>query len=415
MVYRYFLVACFLAAQATFVSRDAVAQAPRLELRPGDRIVFIGNTFAERFRHFGYFETLLVSRFPDYDLTFRNMGWSADEVALRPRPLNFGDIHMHLTDQRADVIFVCFGANESFHGESGLGQFKDDFTRLVRDLLDHRYNGESPPRLVVVSPIPQEPFEAMPDVSARNNDVRLYSETMAAVCQELAVPFLDLFTPLTDLYQSAPDIRLTFNGVHLTAFGYWVVAQYMMDGLGFAEERPQIDIHARENALNVKGPIEASLEGDTEKLGLRLRFTAPPAPPPPHGARPPTQLVDHMVTLRIRDLPPGRYELRVDGQTLLTASRDVWAAGVPLYHGAAFYQAESLRRTIVYKNQLFFDRWRAVNGYYIYGGRKEPFGVISFPPEMRRFDQLAAEHDAKIHELVKQSPEQIYEIVRVKD
>ena len=40
--------------------------------------------------------------------------------------------------------------------------------------------------------------------------------------------------------------------------------------------------------------------------------------------------------------------------------------------------AEAVRR----KNELFFYRWRAVNGEYIYGRRKEPFGVVNFPAEM---------------------------------
>ena len=66
----------------------------RLELRARDRIVLVGNTLAERMQLFNHFETLLATRFPDLQLTVRNLGWSGDTVALQPRPLNFGD-HAH--------------------------------------------------------------------------------------------------------------------------------------------------------------------------------------------------------------------------------------------------------------------------------------------------------------------------------
>src|SRR5262245_61434387 len=92
----------------------------KLTFQKGDRIVLVGNPFAERAREFGYLETLLQIRFPDLGLTFRNLGYSADEVNLQPRPLNFGDNHQHLTAVKADVIFLCFGMNESFKGAAGL-------------------------------------------------------------------------------------------------------------------------------------------------------------------------------------------------------------------------------------------------------------------------------------------------------
>ena len=74
----------------TFVSADerATAEIPApasLKLEKGDRICLIGNTLAERMQYFGHFETLLHSRFPELELVVRNLGYSADELSLRPR------------------------------------------------------------------------------------------------------------------------------------------------------------------------------------------------------------------------------------------------------------------------------------------------------------------------------------------
>src|SRR5437016_4357132 len=55
--------------------------APPFELRDGDRIVLIGDTLIEREQTFGYLELALTARFPDRNVTFRNIGWSADTPA----------------------------------------------------------------------------------------------------------------------------------------------------------------------------------------------------------------------------------------------------------------------------------------------------------------------------------------------
>src|SRR4051794_4390461 len=68
----------------------AVAAEPRLELRRGDHVAVIGNTLADRMQHDGWLEARLHARFPDHDLTYRDLGFSGDEIGLRLRSANFG-------------------------------------------------------------------------------------------------------------------------------------------------------------------------------------------------------------------------------------------------------------------------------------------------------------------------------------
>src|SRR5437773_6472358 len=67
-----------------------LALAADLEIKNGDHICIIGNTLAERMQYFGWLETRLVSRFPEHDLVFRNLGYSGDEITLRLRSMAFG-------------------------------------------------------------------------------------------------------------------------------------------------------------------------------------------------------------------------------------------------------------------------------------------------------------------------------------
>ena len=229
-----------------------------LEIAQGDSIVFIGNAFAERLHLFGYFETLLHSKYPDHRLKIRNMGWSADEVALRPRPFRFGDMHRYLAEHEVDLIFACFGMNESFAGAEGLPQFQADLDALVEELQAQQYNGASAPRIVLVSPIAHEDLGGhLPDGIEHNESLRQYTEAMAEAAEEFGLPFVDLFTPTQELYSATPR-NLTSNGVHLTSYGYWNLSQIMARSLGLVETIAPVSTIAAPTASSSTAGISAA-------------------------------------------------------------------------------------------------------------------------------------------------------------
>ena len=61
------------------------------------------------------------------------------------------------------------------------------------------------------------------------------------------------------------------------------------------------------------------------------------------------------------------------------------------------------------KNLQFFYDYRAINGFYIYGGRKEPFGVVNFPPEFDKLRKMIVNRDHRIWDIAqgKSVPEKI--------
>ncbi|MBT4796716.1 MAG: hypothetical protein HON81_00195, partial [Verrucomicrobia bacterium] len=108
-------------------------EATSLEIRRGDHVVWIGNTFAERMQYFGEIESRLHARYPEHDLVVRNLAWSADTVSLRPRPKDFGDVHHYLSEVKADVILVCYGFNETWdYGEDeGITRFEANLASFL--------------------------------------------------------------------------------------------------------------------------------------------------------------------------------------------------------------------------------------------------------------------------------------------
>jgi len=205
------------------------AEVP-LELKPNTRLCLIGNSLFDRMRDDGTFEALLQQHFPNHHLVVRNLAWSADEVALRPRPDGFGDLNQHLTEHQADVILAAFGFNESFKGQAGLAEFETLLKAFLIELKSHRYNGHSAPEIVLVSPTPAEaPHEDL------NAQIQLYSEAMQRVAAREGVRFANLYHRMAEQTvlqnQRSENPRFTLNGVHLNAKGYYQMATLLYNEL----------------------------------------------------------------------------------------------------------------------------------------------------------------------------------------
>lgn len=197
------------------------AQLP-LEIKPGARIALVGNSLFDRMRDDGQFEALLHQRFTSEKLIVRNLSWSADEVALRPRPDGFGDLNQHLAEHKADIILAAFGFNESFKGEKGLGEFATLLKAFLIELKSHRYNGRSEPRIILVSPTPAEkPHEHL------NAQIKPYADAMREVAAEQKVGFADVFDIPPSEFRGPHSI----NGVHLNQEGYRVFSERLYNQL----------------------------------------------------------------------------------------------------------------------------------------------------------------------------------------
>lgn len=194
-----------------------------LQIEDGDTISIVGNTFAERMQHFPYFEAGLRAAYPEADLHVRNFAWSADEVALQPRPLNFEGMDAHLDRVGTDVLIACFGMNESFAGDQGLLPFRHN--------LEAWLDAHSQYRIVLVSPIAHETLgERWPEGTSRTLEIGRYTQVMREVAASRGIPFIDLHYPMRK-EMSDPD-AMTINGIHLNEAGYRLAAREMLVRLG---------------------------------------------------------------------------------------------------------------------------------------------------------------------------------------
>ena len=189
--------ATFLSMAATSGVRAHGSAKPELVLRKGDRIILIGNTLAERMQYYGHFETVLHARFPELELVVHDLGYSADELTLRPRQQHFNDHGHTLKDEKPDVLVAAFGFNESFAGPAGLAKFKKDLESFIKTSTSTKYNGKEAPRLVLLSPIAQEDLKNphITDGKQNNVNIELYTRAMEELAGKHGVVFVDLFRP----------------------------------------------------------------------------------------------------------------------------------------------------------------------------------------------------------------------------
>src|SRR5690348_7288249 len=224
------------------VSACCEAKPQELTLRPETHIALLGNGLAEGFQRDGWLETFFQARFPERHLSFRNLGFTGDEVTQRLRCENFGTPDEWLTRTKTDVVFAFFGYNESFAGKAGLDKFKQELARFVQETRQHRYNGADAAQVVLFSPIAQENLRNpnLPDGSANNPNIKLYATAIAEVARQAGVPFVDLFAPSLELYSKSAQ-HLTSDGIHLNEVGHQKMAAEILRALFPNQKSPNFD------------------------------------------------------------------------------------------------------------------------------------------------------------------------------
>ena len=401
-------ISLVIAAWVAGIGSPLVAAEP-FSLKDGDRVVWVGNTFAERDQTYGYTETLLTSRYPDRGFTFRNLGWSGDTVygiaraRFGPPAEGFQHLLTNVEALQPTVILVSYGANESYAGESGLPAFQQQLESLLAAL------GKSQPRLVFLSPLKLETLpRPLPDPTAQNERLRLYANLLRQVAEQRQAPFVDLFTSLGESRSSPHLLPLTDNGVHLTAYGYSLAAEVISAGLGRPAAEWRVKVDSAAQRISAEGTTATELVVAADELKFRLadaRLPAPLAPPPfvPAARKNAAGEGEGLPRiLQIDGLAPGRYTLQIDEKAVTQATAAEWQAGVRLTAGPEFAQVEALRSAINAKNQLFFHRWRPQNETYLFGFRKHEQGNNA--KEIPEFDPLVTAAEARIATLRAPAP-----------
>jgi lysophospholipase L1-like esterase len=275
-----------------------------VEFKEGDRVVLLGNTFIEREGNYGCIETQLAVSLAGKNLTFRNLGWSGDNVFCEARSYfgsaqeGFNRLKAHLEFLKPTVVIACYGAVAAFEGKRGVENFLNGYSRLL-DMI----KATSGARVVLLSPPPCETLSPpLPDMTEQNRRLAHYRDKIRELAKSNGCAFADLFGALQDGKAQAGPAG-TFNGVHFSERGYRGLAPIVAATMGVEESLPEVE------------------------------------------------------------------------------------------------RLEGLRKLVIEKNRLFFNRWRPQNETYLHGFRKHEQGRNA--KEILQFDLLVAGKDRQIQQLAR--------------
>ncbi len=220
------------------------------------QIALIGGNLGSRMINYDHFETELHLRYPESQLSVRNLCDGGDTPGFRPHsarnlPWAFpnaeqfqdeyanksgseGHLESHdvwLGRLKTDVVIGFFGFSESYEGIAKIPRYKSELTAFIQHTRAQKYNGVSAPTLVLVSPIAFEDLTALYDVpkgTVENSRLAQYTQAMKEVCQKENVLFVDVFTPSKAWY-AASKAPLTIDGIQLNNEGYQKLAVYLTD------------------------------------------------------------------------------------------------------------------------------------------------------------------------------------------
>ncbi|MFH5883601.1 PVC-type heme-binding CxxCH protein [Halalkalibaculum sp. DA3122] len=261
---------------ATFLA--SCSDQPRVDLNKDSHIVLLGNNLGSRMLNFGHFETEMHLRYPDSTLYIRNMSDPGNTPVFRPHAArnspwafpgaeqfiddlsfiadsarafqapsigHFPTPDEWLTQLEADIIIAFFGYNESFRGEEGLETYKAELEAFIEHTLSQTYNGQTPPKLAIVSPIAFEDLsdrKDLPDGEQENANLQMYTEAMEEVTAAYDdVHFVDAFTPTKAWFEQS-EKPLTIDGFQLSGEGYKRFSKLLADRV-FGEVEPRAEEH----------------------------------------------------------------------------------------------------------------------------------------------------------------------------
>lgn len=344
-------------------STNPSSSGATFELKNNDRVVFLGNSLFENELQYGYLELALTTRWPDRNVTFRNLGWTADNVWGEARstftnpPTPYQHLMQQITKAQPTVVFIAYGGVEAQESEAGLPRFKEGLTKLL-DKID-----SLGAKSILLSPIPVMYEDAEANVAQRNANLELYASAIAKMASDRGKQYIDIYKPIQEISKKASILE---NGVHLNELGYYYLASVLEKSLGLITQPQPVSITISKNTAG-SSPAAKILESDTDNTTLKFTLDEKylPLPLPVKG----NSITDNLQFIKITGLKKGFYTLTIDNQEVITASAQKWAEGVAITQGPDFNQVAQLREMIIKKNEQFFFQYRPLNRTYILGFR----------------------------------------------
>ncbi|SEN48391.1 Lysophospholipase L1 [bacterium A37T11] len=322
--------------------------------KPGDQIVFAGNSITEAGLYENYIWLYYLTHFPDIPIRVINGGVGGDVAGQILARLD-GD----LLPKKPTVLVLTFGMNDSKYFEYG------DTTKTQQTIQDAVVTSKNSfdqilTRLQQLPKLRKIMMTSSPYDETMENSKNLFKgksiamDRIAAFQQEAAKinhwDFVDMFHPMTTINQreQARKSDFTLTGpdrIHPGSAGHFVMAYLFLKNQGFAN-KPVADVVLDAKTARTNQTQNASVNNikKTEQ-GITFDYLAKSLPYPIDTVprvwenfqtqKQALQVIPFMQEfnqerLAISGLDDGRYDVLIDGEHLLKTTNKELAAGINL-------------------------------------------------------------------------------------
>ncbi len=430
---------CMLLLSCAAIAQTAQSPIAAMELQDGDSFVFVGDSITHGGSYTQYVEDFYFTRYPERRIRFHNAGISGDKAQDA-----LDRFDLDIVAYKPQYATVLLGMNDGAYSHFD----HDIFATYERDmgiLLDQLEALGA--KILVMAPTQ---FDHVNNAARMNDEkyrgrarqrspyynavLAFYGAWLREQVFQRGLGFADLWTPLNDLTleQRKTNPAFTFipDSIHPQQKGHAIMAAALIRGLNpkrAGVSAIALSRNGRTWTSAESGGAVSNLKG--KRNGLTFTFSARSLP----WVLPPEAQLGYDLanagptlskeTLHVAGLPPGDYEIDIDGQNIGGPySHTALAAGLELQSNPLTPQYQQALEAALLNQERHAKTIRPIRGLrakYKSVHRQRPFDAKKLDaamainePKIKELEAQAAGYEDKIHALV-QPIAKAYEIKRV--
>lgn len=384
-------------------------------MKPGDTVVFYGDSITDQRLYTTFVETYAVTRFPKMKVTFVHSGWGGDRVSGG----GGGPIDVRLRRDvfayKPTVMTIMLGMNDGRSRAFDQAIF-DEYANGYRNIVKSVKTTLPNIRLTLIQPSPYDDVTRPPTFPDGYNSVLVrYGQFLKELAEKENTTLADLNTSVVAEVSRANTIdaaaaqRLIPDRVHPGPAGHLLMAKALLKAWNAPALVTNVEIDAAAGKA-VKSQNTSIQGGDNLKWTQTDNALPMPLNLQDAGmalAAKASDVVEtlDLETLKVTGLSAPRYKLTIDDMAVGSFTKQQLAEGVnlatlptPMAKQAADVHALTLKH-----NTIHFARWRAVQVPLADDG-------VSTQSTMDALDKLEADLVARQRDLAQPKPRR-YQLV----
>lgn len=301
-----------------------------LDLKDGDTVVFLGDSITHQCLYTQFVEDYFYTRYPTVHLHFHNAGVGGDRASDA-----LARFDQDVAAYKPRYVTILLGMNDGGYKQWDASTFEAYQAGMLKLLDKIKETGATAivmgPTMYdrdagLIKPNPKRPFDG--DTSKYYNAVlAFYGTYMRDQANERGLHYVDMFAPLNTLSIEArlndPNFTMIPDGVHPDPNGQTVMAVALLDALHTPHAVANTTAMLTPKGWKVTvfpGGKASDVQGDADHLTFTAQEPCLPWVLPPEAA------IGYKLSVaghhhssepfRVAGLSPGKYELKIDGQTV---------------------------------------------------------------------------------------------------